>query len=264
MFLSSSIKRWLEKQEWYLRARYAKPILNAWLLLRPSVKRGLQKQEQLYLALLNSVKSSSRLVFDIGANEGFLTDIFEKAGYKVIAVEPAKRNISILKSRFGNNSNIRIVKAAISDKPGAINFFETENAHAFATASNKWKDSAVKNDPGIIYKTESVSVPAFTIDQLISQYGLPCFVKIDVEGYEESALHGLNQKVSLISFEAILPAFMQETENCIKHLRRISSNAGFNFAIDNQLQWEDFSEADKLLNVIKQLPSQTIEVFCKM
>ncbi len=264
MLLLRNIKNWLERQEWYIKIRYAKPVLNAWVMLRPSVKRELQKQKQLYLPLLNSINSSSKLVFDIGANEGFLTDIFEKAGYKVIAVEPAKRNISILKSRFGNNSNIRIVEAAISDKPGEINFFETENAHAFATASNKWKDSAVNDNSGIIYKKESVSVPAVTIDQLISQYGLPCFVKIDVEGYEESAMHGLNQKVSLISFEAILPAFMQETENCIKHLRRISSNTGFNFAIDNQLQWEDFSEADKLLNEIKQLPSQTIEIFCKM
>lgn len=264
MFLPRNIKNWLERQEWYIKIRYAKPVLNAWLLFRPSVKRELQKQARLYLPLLNCISSSSKLVFDIGANEGFLTDIFVKAGYKVIAVEPAKRNISILKRRFANNSNTRIVEAAISDKPGEINFFETENAHALATASNKWKDSVVKNDPGIIYKTESVSVPAVTIDQLISQYGQPCFVKIDVEGYEGTVLQGLNQKLPVISFEAILPTFQQETENCIKHLKGIYENAVFNYAVSNQLQWEDFERTDKLLTEINQLRPQTIEIFCRM
>lgn len=264
MFLPGGIKGWLEKQKWYLKARYAKPVLNAWLQLRPAVKKELQQQGKLYLSLLHSLDASSKLVFDIGANEGFLAAIFAKAGYKVIAIEPAKRNIAILKSRFSDNASITVIEAAVSNEVGEMKFYETEKSHAFGTASEKWKNHESKDSSGVTYRNEPLTVTAVTIDHLISQYGLPAFIKIDVEGHEEFALRGLTQKIPLISFEAILPAFIQETESCIKHLTKLSEDAVFNFAVDNYLQWDDFDNGDRFRNEMKQLPPQTIEIFCKM
>ena len=44
-------------------------------------------------------------------------------------------------------------------------------------------------------------VEILTLQALIERHGLPRFVKIDVEGYEEEALKGLSQCPPLLSFE---------------------------------------------------------------
>lgn len=264
MGLPNNIKTWFEKQDWYLSVRYTKPVLAAWLLFRPSVRKELENQNKLYLSVLESSDNLSKIIFDIGAHEGFLTNIFVKAGYSVIAVEPEKRNIAVLKSRFKNNASVTVVEAAISDKPGEISFYETKNSHAFGTVSKKWKDKEKKEHPGIIYGDAPVTITAVTIDKLIEQYGQPVFIKTDVEGYEEFALHGLNQNIPLISFEAILPDFLKETESCVAHLVALNNGAKFNFAINNQLQCSKFCSSDEMLSKICQMEPQTIEIFGKL
>lgn len=259
MIFPASFKSWLEKQTWYLRLRYSAPVLQSWLRLRPSVKRELDTQRRMYLSLVNGVAGSSRLVFDIGANEGFITAMFAEAGYAVLAVEPSTRNLAILQQRFHNNKNVTCLGKAASDKTGHLDFFETGRQHALATASEKWK----QQQPGLYTSAQRV-VETVTIDQLMSQYGEPCFVKVDVEGHEEAVLQGLTAKLPLVSFEAILPLFINETENTIGHLNQLGPGSLFNYARNNNLQWDEFRPAEEMINMLHRLPPGTIEVFCKM
>jgi hypothetical protein len=48
---------------------------------------------------------------------------------------------------------------------------------------------------------KSVPISTITIDQLVTKYGVPTFIKIDVEGYELHTIKSMTQKYCNLSFE---------------------------------------------------------------
>src|SRR5271166_5815912 len=58
-------------------------------------------------------------------------------------------------------------------------------------------------------------VPMLTLDTLIEHFGMPHFIKIDVEGFEEKVLSGLSAQPPLISFE-FTAAFLTPVMRCLE------------------------------------------------
>ena len=261
--LPARLKNWLEKKRGYLRLRYSPGMLRLWLLLRPAVRAELRAQRELYLPLIKEYAPNGGTIFDIGANEGFLTGLFLEAGYSVVAVEPDRRNFLILQERFRHHPKVKLVQAAATDMPGRIGFFESNRGTAFGTLSVKWKNLRQQKRPQeSLYAEETFIVDATTIDQLIDQFGVPAFIKIDVEGYEETVLRCLTQAVPLLSFEAILPEFREETESCVEQLERVRGGAEFGFSVANRFQSGFLSRAE-LVARLRALKPQTVEIFCR-
>ncbi len=136
------------------------------------------------------------LCFDIGANEGALTDFMLTKGAKVVAVEPNDRHAKNLKRKFGENSNFHLVEKGVADREGELEFSICEEADDLSTFSENWK----KRMPNYKWNKKKI-VPVTTLDELIKKYGLPKFCKIDVEGFEDKVLNGLTTPIQIISFE---------------------------------------------------------------
>ena len=67
-----------------------------------------------------------------------------------------------------------------------------------STLSTDWLDAAPTEDR---WRGETIIVPVVTLSQLEGTYGLPAFVKIDVEGFEAGRCSGASAFPPALSFE---------------------------------------------------------------
>jgi hypothetical protein len=59
-----------------------------------------------------------------------------------------------------------------------------------------------------------------TLDKLIEQFGIPSFIKIDVEGFEYEVIKGLSKPVKALSLE-FTPEIIESTYKCINYLQQL-------------------------------------------
>lgn len=234
-----------------------------------------EKQLEFYRRLLIELRPGD-LIFDVGANEGFKTDLFLRLGAKVIAIEPDETNQLILQERFCRLRLVRkpvtIVDKAVSDSSTVETMWIDGPGSAVNTLSQKWANVLKANKArhryghcGLDFRRYK-TVETTTLEELISIYGVPIFIKIDVEGYELNVLRGLQRSVPYLSFEVNLPEFREEGLQCIETLRHIAAAGTFNYATDCEqlLALENWLPADEFLPVLRQCTENSIEVFWKV
>lgn len=270
----SQMQRMLQRAGLYHRLKtssihelYWKIAGKQWILAR-------EKQIDFYRRLLPEL-SHGDLIFDIGANEGFKTDLFLRLGARVIAVEPDETNQSILQERFVKFRLIRrplvIVGKAVSDKSATETMWIDGPGSAVNTLSQKWAGALKGNKARQTYGhygldfAKQKTVETTTLEQLMSVHGVPTFIKIDVEGYELNVIRSLQRPVPYLSFEVNLPEFRPEGLECVEILGRLAAAGKFNYAVDCEegLALERWLSPDEFLHVLKQCRESAIEVFWK-
>jgi FkbM family methyltransferase len=155
--------------------------------------------------LMESALLGKKLVFDIGAHKGTFSRQFAKHGAQVHAYEP----IPDIYSQLIQVEGIIPHKFAMSDEPGKL-----KNVSVF----NCWTLMPVGSprDISIDYKDKpGFDCDVTTLDIEASRYGVPDFIKIDVDGYEGKVLRGgiktLERAKCPIMFEfSYVPTFLHE------------------------------------------------------
>jgi FkbM family methyltransferase len=232
------------------------------------------KEVRFYESVLAGFEKGG-LIFDIGANEGAKTDVFLRLEARVVAVEPNDACSRSLEERFLDfrihPRPVTIVKSAVSDRSGAEEMLIDGPGSAVNTLSSKWAESLKKNKATFGYKhcglefKQTKLVETTTIDELIARHGVPFFVKIDVEGYELSALRGLHRPVPYLSFEVNLPEFRPEGLQCIQVLAELAPTGVFNYTSDctSGLTLREWVPANDLSAVLERCSERSIEIFWK-
>jgi FkbM family methyltransferase len=167
------------------------------------------------------------LCFDIGANIGQRASIFLELGAKVISVEPQFACVNSLRQLFNQQQSIVIVHSAVSSQIGFDEIQICEELSAISSMSSKWREKSIHAQEYGYKWNNKETVATTTLDRLISDYGVPRFCKIDVEGFEEEVLKGLNYPIPYLSFE-FNTGFLEETKKCMDRLGSIG-NYSFNF-----------------------------------
>jgi FkbM family methyltransferase len=162
------------------------------------------------------------LVFDVGANLGNRSKVFYKLDAQVVAFEPQTDCQAFLKTVFKGKNAVRVIDRALGAACGSAEML-VGDTNTLSSLSAEWI-SAVTNSlrfSGHRWDKRQ-TVEMMTLDNAIREFGVPKFIKIDVEGYEAQVLSGLSSPVKCISIE-FTPELIESTLECIDRLSCLSA-----------------------------------------
>lgn len=196
------------------------------------------------------------LVFDIGANRGGMTWAFRQLGANVIAVEPLHQivpdRVKEFHYMFAGDDHVMLLPIAVSPDPEVtLTMPNIGSPHwIVTTASQKWvKQSAHKH----LYSKSVVKkvVQAITLDDLVEKFGLPRFIKVDVEGYDGEVISTLHHPVPALNME-FHKDWLWNNWAAIRHLVTIGSYE-YNYVLDNRgdMVLQDWVDGSTLMRVME-------------
>lgn len=137
------------------------------------------------------------IIFDIGANTGEKSTWFAELGLTVVCVEPQPDMIKMLNARFQNSENVSIRQVGIGSKRGKLDMSISNEHPTLSTFTRHWKDGRFSECTW----DATTEVEIILLDDLIQEFGVPRYCKIDVEGYEREVIAGLSRRIGVISYE---------------------------------------------------------------
>jgi FkbM family methyltransferase len=170
------------------------------------------------------------LVFDIGAHAGNRARALAAIGCHVVALEPQPDFARMLRTLFRRSDRITVVQAAVGRTIGRMSLAISLRHPTVTTAAEQWRESRGREpDFSQVRWTRRIEVETTTLDALIGRFGLPAFVKIDVEGAEPDVLAGLSRPIAALSFE-YLPRALDYARACAARMNELGPYE-FNWSI---------------------------------
>jgi FkbM family methyltransferase len=179
-----------------------KPVRRLYDWIEPNRTKLIQQT----MELLSRFVRPGDLCFDVGANVGRKTAAMLQLGARVVAVEPQPACIRELKALYGNHPRFTLVPKAIGREPGSARLYISPDG-GLSSLNSDWFNQWVSE----------IDVAVTTLDTLIDLYGTPRYCKLDIEGSELEALHGLSRPLEYVSLE-FNNRYIDQTIACLDYL----------------------------------------------
>jgi FkbM family methyltransferase len=190
------------------------------------------------------------LCFDIGANYGNRTAVFLELGAKVIALEPQEKCFRVLQKKYGKKA--LILQKGAGAKQDVLDFYINEKNSPVSTFSKDWIDELKKTRFADNEWNQVTKVEIVTLDSLIEGKESPCFIKIDVEGFELEVLKGLSKPFKYLSFEYAVPEKLDNLKSSLQHLASKYQGLVANYAIGEEasLQRKEWMPINEMMDFV--------------
>jgi FkbM family methyltransferase len=155
------------------------------------------------------------LIYDVGMHLGEDTEYYLKKGFAVVAIEAVEEYCRQVGERLKpavQDGSLRIVNGAIAEEAGTITFYQNEKKSVWGTADANF--AALRSAHGAAVKR--VEVQGRTFDGILLEYGMPYYLKVDIEGADRhclAALRNFTVKPRYLSIEAEMASWDRLVED---------------------------------------------------
>ena len=142
---------------------------------------------------------NDNLVFDLGAHRGVDCRFYLECGYKVVAVEANPRLAGELRTTFARqiaDGRLIVENIGISHREGIQPFFSNLDV-------DEWSSFIEQLGTRRDARYEVVDVECRSPGYLFDKYGMPYFLKVDIEGYETTVVRELAARPNRPAFVSI-------------------------------------------------------------
>jgi FkbM family methyltransferase len=177
-----------------------------------------------------------KTVFDFGMYDASDTIYYLEEGFKVVAVEAnprlAERARSIL-SNYINQHRLDIVNAAIS--------IDNNDVDLIVSGSDLGSSSSNADLLANKVPIGKYTVPGITVTQIFECYGIPYYLKVDIEGQDHLCVKALSKKErpEYLSFEIS----NKDLDGLIDHLESVGYTR---FKLINQRNFREITNENNL------------------
>jgi FkbM family methyltransferase len=140
------------------------------------------------------------LIFDVGCHRGEDSRFYLRKGFRVVAVEANPVLCRQLREAFSRemaSGQFVLVEKAIAEVPGEVEFFVNSAHSIWGTIRGEFVERDKENFSKIV-------VPSVTFNSLLQRYGVPHYLKIDIEGADMLCVESLlseTDRPDFVSFE---------------------------------------------------------------
>lgn len=177
----------------------------------------------------------NQLIYDIGMHSGRDTEFYLKKGFSVIAVEADAKHIANAKKKFENEIEegrlVIIDKAIAPAGVDEITFYVNDKFDDWGTIKPDW-------NRGMSSDFKNVTVKTVQLQSIIETYGMPYYMKIDIEGSDMLCLQSLQQMNAsphLLSIELLTPSnYKGQKMDCLEIICSLYALGYRKFKISDQ------------------------------
>jgi FkbM family methyltransferase len=129
----------------------------------------------------------SDLVYDVGMNNGDDTAYYLHRGYRVVAIEADPEIAQECEVRFRQEiatGRLTILNVAVGPQPGVAQFcIYLDHSH--------WNSFSQGRAAAAGLRTKMIDVTVRPFNEILAEFGIPHYLKIDIEGSDLHCLQGL-------------------------------------------------------------------------
>jgi FkbM family methyltransferase len=151
------------------------------------------------------MEANRDLIFDVGMHRGEDTAFYLAKGFRVVAFEADPLLAEKARDQFRevlSEGRLEIVEGAISDvATPTVQFYRNPERSEWGTVDPSWVD----RNEALGWSHETIDVVVVDFSEAIRKYGMPYYLKIDIEGADRlclSALSNFQNRPCYVSIES--------------------------------------------------------------